>query len=61
VADAPPGHDVSRPPELSDDEIARCYADKSFSSDWTTWHFANWAALLQPLRDKPVRVLEIGS
>jgi SAM-dependent methyltransferase len=61
VAEAPPRHAVSRSPALPEDEIARWYAGKSFSSDWTTWHFANWAALLHPLRDLPVRVLEIGS
>ena len=46
---------------LSDDEIARWYDDKSFSSDWTTWHFGNWTGWLRPFRDKSVRVLEIGS
>ena len=46
---------------LSEDDIAGWYAGKSFSSDWTTWHFANWVELLHPFRDTPVRVLEIGS
>jgi predicted O-methyltransferase YrrM len=61
VADARPRPAVGRAPAVSEDEIAGWYADKSFSSDWTSWHFANWAALLHPLRDEPVRVLEIGS
>jgi predicted O-methyltransferase YrrM len=47
--------------QLSDEEVARWYAGKSFSADWTTWHFANWAEFLRPLRSMPVRVLEIGS
>jgi predicted O-methyltransferase YrrM len=48
-------------PELSDDDIARWYDDKSFSADWTTWHFGNWREWLHPLRAAPVRILEIGS
>jgi predicted O-methyltransferase YrrM len=56
---APEACGASDPP--SADEIARWYAGKSFSSDWTTWHFANWSELLRPLRDLPARVLEIGS
>ena len=48
-------------PALSDDEIARWYDDKSFSADWTTWHFANWTEWLHHLRERPVSVLEIGS
>jgi predicted O-methyltransferase YrrM len=47
--------------QLAEEEVARWYAGKSFSADWTTWHFTTWAELLQPLRDAPVRVLEIGS
>ncbi len=46
---------------LPEDQIASWYAGKSFSADWTTWHFANWVEFLHPLRSKPVRVLEIGS
>ncbi len=52
---------MSDPSPLSDDEIASWYADKSFSADWTTWHFANWVEFLRPLRSMPVQVLEIGS
>jgi predicted O-methyltransferase YrrM len=47
--------------QLTEEEVARWYADKSFSADWTTWHFATWAELFQRQRDAPVRVLEIGS
>ncbi len=46
---------------LPEDQIASWYAGKSFSADWTTWHFANWVEFLHPLQSKPVRVLEIGS
>jgi hypothetical protein len=52
---------VSNLPALSDDDIARWYDDKSFSADWTTWHFGNWREWLRHLRDAPVRILEIGS
>jgi predicted O-methyltransferase YrrM len=46
---------------LSDDDLVRWYDGKSFSADWTTWHFGNWCQWLHRLRDAPVRVLEIGS
>jgi len=52
---------MSVSPQLSDDEIERWYAGKDFTADWTSWHFANWAQILQPFRDVPVRILEIGS
>jgi hypothetical protein len=47
--------------QLAEEEVARWYAGKSFSADWTTWHFATWGELLRPLREAPVRMLEIGS
>jgi cephalosporin hydroxylase len=45
----------------SESAIAAWYEGKTFSSDWTTWHFPNWFKLLGGYRDKPVRVVEIGS
>jgi Methyltransferase domain len=47
--------------QLAEQEVAGWYAGKSFSADWTTWHFSTWAELLRPFRDASVRVLEIGS
>src|SRR5262245_59584554 len=47
--------------QLAEEEVARWYSGKSFSADWTTWHFATWAELLRPLQHSPVCVLEIGS
>lgn len=41
--------------------FAHWYTGKSFTSDWTSKHFALWADLLAGFRDHPVRVLEIGS
>jgi predicted O-methyltransferase YrrM len=35
--------------------------DKTFSTDWAGNHFFLWAELLYALREKPVRILEIGS
>jgi predicted O-methyltransferase YrrM len=35
--------------------------DKTFSTDWAGNHFFYWAELLDRLRDKPLRILEIGS
>jgi hypothetical protein len=52
---------VSDPGELSADDIAAWYDGKSFSADWTTWHFDNWCGWLKHLRHAPLRVLEIGS
>ena len=36
-------------------------SDKTFSTDWAGNHFFYWAELLDGLREKPVRILEIGS
>jgi predicted O-methyltransferase YrrM len=35
--------------------------DKTFSTDWAGNHFFLWAELLHRLRERPVRILEIGS
>jgi hypothetical protein len=37
------------------------YADKEFSSDWTSLHIPIWIAVLRSFRDRPCDVLEIGS
>src|SRR5262249_32758673 len=41
--------------------IADWETDKTFSTDWAGNHFFYWAELLHPLREKPIRILEIGS
>ena len=46
---------------LTEAEAARWYQGKSFSFDWTSWHFPNWIKLLAPYRTRALRVLEIGS
>jgi predicted O-methyltransferase YrrM len=46
---------------ISIEEAARWYDGKSFRADWTSWHFPNWIKLLAPFRERPVRMLEIGS
>ena len=46
---------------LTEAEAARWYQGKSFSFDWTSWHFPNWIKLLAPYRGPALRVLEIGS
>src|SRR5262245_30971930 len=54
--------DIARlPPELPPAEIEAWYEGKTFSSDWTSWHFNNWMIILGDLRDAPLRILEIGS
>jgi predicted O-methyltransferase YrrM len=46
---------------VSIEETARWYDGKQFHTDWTSWHFPNWMTLLAPFRDRPARMLEIGS
>lgn len=48
-------------PPVTEQDAARWYEGKSFSSDWTSWHFPVWFRLLARFRDAPARVLEIGS
>jgi predicted O-methyltransferase YrrM len=48
-------------PPVSVEQAARWYDGKIFRDDWTSWHFPNWLRLLAPLRDRPSRMLEIGS
>jgi predicted O-methyltransferase YrrM len=45
----------------SDADIAGWYAGKDFSCDWTTHHITMWAGVLEGFRDRPARVVEIGS
>jgi predicted O-methyltransferase YrrM len=37
------------------------FRGKQFTSNWTSDHLATWRRVLWPLRDKPLRILEIGS
>ena len=46
---------------FSEADAARWYDGKSFTADWTTWHFPRWAQLLARYRDRDARILEIGS
>jgi predicted O-methyltransferase YrrM len=46
---------------LSKARITDWETDKTFSTDWAGNHFFLWAELLHPLREKPARILEIGS
>ncbi len=46
---------------LTKARIADWETDKTFSTDWAGNHFFYWAELLDRLREKPVRILEIGS
>ncbi len=42
-------------------DILKWEEGRTFSTDWAATHFFNWAVLLKNLRQKPVRILEIGS
>ncbi len=48
-------------PPVSIEETVHWYDGKQFTTDWTSWHFPTWIALLAAFRDRPVRMLEIGS
>jgi predicted O-methyltransferase YrrM len=60
--DPPRAGDSSRPltAELAA-EIDRWYRDKDFAFDWTSAHFPGWTAVFAPFRDRPLRILEVGS
>lgn len=37
------------------------FREKEFTSDWASGNFSLWRRVLSPLRDRPLRILEIGS
>jgi Methyltransferase domain len=37
------------------------FANKDFTTDWTSGNFTTWRRALSPLRNEPLRILEIGS
>jgi predicted O-methyltransferase YrrM len=46
---------------FSEATAASWFEGKIFTTDWTSWHFRNWAKLLAPYRGRHARVMEIGS
>ena len=46
---------------LTKAEITKWEEGRTFSTDWAGHHFFMWAELLQEFRQRPVRILEIGS
>lgn len=48
-------------PPVSIEDTKRWYDGKVFCTDWTSWHFPIWMKLLGPYRERPARMLEIGS
>lgn len=42
-------------------EFSDWFQGKEFSADWTSGHFPSWKVLLAPMKDRSVRILEIGS
>jgi predicted O-methyltransferase YrrM len=46
---------------LTKAEITTWEAGKTFSTNWAGGHFFEWAERLHPLRQKALRILEIGS
>ena len=55
------GKTAWRPQHKAVADAAAWYRGKSFSIDWTSWHFPNWLRLLRRYRGRPTRVIEIGS
>jgi predicted O-methyltransferase YrrM len=47
--------------EFIESEAAGWFAAKTFGSDWTSGHFANWVKLLGRYRGVAARVIEVGS
>ncbi len=37
------------------------FANKEFTTDWTTGNLSRWRRILSPWRDAPLRILELGS
>jgi Methyltransferase domain len=37
------------------------FAGKQLTTDWTSGNFSTWRRVLRPWRDRPLRILEIGS
>ncbi len=59
-------HAVSRRPQRLEKSLFRLgyrswFQGKQFTTDWTSVHFALWVRVLAPLRNEPLRILEIGS
>lgn len=46
---------------MSKAQYAVWFKDKTFTTDWTTHHFATWESLLLDRRDRVTDVLEIGA
>jgi hypothetical protein len=49
---------TSNEPDLRFSEF---FAGKELTADWTTHNFSSWVKILEPRRNDPLRVLEIGS
>jgi predicted O-methyltransferase YrrM len=46
---------------LSRARIAAWESGKTFSTDWAANHFFTWAELLDSMRERPVRIIEVGA
>jgi Methyltransferase domain len=46
---------------VSEAEIEGWYAGKTFSCDWTSTRIPGWIEVLEPYRQAPIRILEIGA
>src|SRR5947209_5215362 len=57
---------LSRRPRKIERKLSRAlywpwFRGKQLSTDWASYHFTTWRRVLSPLRNEPIRVLEIGS
>jgi predicted O-methyltransferase YrrM len=46
---------------FSETALETWFKDKEFTTDWTSYHVANWAYVLQNFRGQVRRILELGS
>ncbi|HXW28345.1 MAG TPA: class I SAM-dependent methyltransferase [Xanthobacteraceae bacterium] len=66
-----PQPETARPPRAGDRsvplaaelaaQIEGWYRGQEFGADWTSPHFPGWTEVLASLRERPTRILEIGS
>ena len=46
---------------MTANEFSSLFQGKEYAFDWTSGHFPTWASILKPLKDRTIKVLEIGS
>src|SRR5262249_49415899 len=47
--------------QMLDQPFAQWFKDKSFTTDFASQNFQQWAAMFTPIKEQPLSILEIGS